>query len=101
MPGPGNYDPIFTSMARSPAKYSLKGRYEDPKKHEGPPPGTYDYGFVDRSKAPAFGFGTSPQRGPLSHKSIAPGPGTYKVPIKFSAKQSYISSSLDPKYQVV
>jgi hypothetical protein len=99
IPGPGTYDPRFNASQTELPKYSIKGRYELKKKDLVPAPGAYELSFNDKNKAPAFGFGSSPQRIPLSGKNEGvPGPGNYKVPAHIATKNSYVQSSLDEKF---
>lgn len=102
VPGPGAYDPQFKAAMPELPKFSIKGRYAERKRDQIPAPGTYEAKFVDKQSAPAFGFGSSPQRVPLSGvKGEVPGPGAYKLPAHVSAKNSYITSSLNEKFQFV
>jgi hypothetical protein len=99
VPGPGAYDPKYQVMVPELPKFSIKGRYAQRKQDQIPAPGTYQVSFADKQKAPAFGFGSSPQRVPLSGKaSEVPGPGNYKIPTQIATKNTYIQSQLDEKY---
>ena len=41
IPGPGNYNPDYTSGVQAKPSYSMKGRYMEQKKLNVPGPGTY------------------------------------------------------------
>jgi len=89
-PGPGTYHPSYRGSEKEQPSFSLKGRHKTAKEDTKPAPGTYEYKFPDRHTAPAFGFGSSPQREPMSKKDGSPGPGTYRIPCKIARKNDYI-----------
>lgn len=98
-PGPGAYEPNFNAQAPELPKYSIKGRYQPRKRDQIPAPGAYEMNHNTKLTAPSFGFGSSPQRGPLSGKAQdVPGPGNYKIPVQVATKNSYIATTLEEKY---
>lgn len=81
-PGPGGYNADYTKTKKSYGSFSIKARYKDAEKLNVPGPGTYTKPIADnspdRKRAATCKIGTG-QRG-TSNKTLAPGPGTYKIP---------------------
>lgn len=94
VPGPGTYEGDYRAVTASLPKYSMKGRYREPKRMEAPDPGAYALSFATKHSSPKFGFSRSPQRMPLG-KSDTPGPGGYHIPATIALKPAYVNSKQD------
>lgn len=53
-----------------------------------PGPGDYNIKNTPVKQAPSYGFGSSPQREPISNSKV-PGPGNYKIPCEITRMPEY------------
>jgi hypothetical protein len=58
------------------------------KIEKGPGPGSYNIKDSPLKQAPSYGFGSSPQRDPISNNKV-PGPGIYKIPCEITKMPDY------------
>ena len=103
VPGPGTYDGDYRAQVKSLPKYSMKGKYPDPKKLQVPGPGTYSdikNKMVDKQSAPSYGFGSSPQREKV-RPTLSPGPGGYNIPCTIAEMPAYAMPGRDETYKYI
>ena len=73
-PGPGNYDPSYTSAKDGTPSYGFGGKYRE-QTADGPGPGAYN---PDLPSSPQKGYTMTANRDP-GPRSDVPGPGTYSM----------------------
>ena len=102
-PGPGTYQPSkdFSSVLNSSPKY----KYGSGAKIVGDLasrriiPGLGTYNHKSYFRGPKYRF-TNQSKG-LNFKDMNPGPGTYKIPVKFYDTPKYLIPDKDPEFQFV
>jgi hypothetical protein len=86
LPGPGTHQPTVDYIKQRQPTYSMGQRFSSVRdtRLKEPGPGQYLYtSEITKQKSPSFGFGTSTRQPFGSSKFSTPGPGTYKIPVRF------------------